>query len=242
MSDSFTFNLDDLVGDIESLKESGDLKPEKEFVRREAWPFAEMGILNSGKVLTAQLGKGSVTIRNRTQPDAGGTRPYDYELSVPAIIEFNGQKYSSFIRWSTGGPSWGLREFVKTLELFKTTDPVIAAARSANAVVKGWFKAYQNPSNLRADGTPWDPQLQLSNFEFVEFPGIAVTSGENVKIRDLRDGKGGGKSQNRPTVPDLTGSTPPAATAPVPSVPVPNVDADGVVQSAPSEAKPFWEE
>lgn len=217
---SYQFDLNDFAPDLEEVNKQ---YPDREGSSLDKWPLTTMKLPGE---YTVRLGRGSVRFQDR-DASKPGTRTYDASISTPAIVEIDGVKYSSFISWYTGSPI-GLKEFVKLLTAFGTADPVVAAIRLRNAVIKGWFKNYHNNG--------FD-NLSVSNFTVLEAPGLAETNTAEVKITDNRAGAStsSGPSAPAPGVPTITAGPAPA---PVAAAPVPSVQAP-----APAAAdKPFWEQ
>lgn len=207
---NYSFNLADFTEDIDAVqKEYPDRERQGNL---EAWPIDEMGL---PKEYTVRLGRGSVRLQDRAA-DKPGSRPYDVSVSVPAIVELGGVKYSSFISWFTGSPI-GLKEFVKLLTAFRTEDPAVVAARMQQATMKGYFKNYRNNG--------YD-NLSVSNFTLLECPKLEETDTSAVKVTDKRSGA--------PSSPSA------APSAPVPTLP--GAAAAPVLPGASAPEKPFWEQ
>lgn len=208
---SYSFNLADFTEDIDAVQKE---YPDREGGSNlEKWPIDQMGL---PKEYTVRLGRGSVRLQDRGA-DKPGSRPYDVSVSVPAVVDLSGVKYSSFISWYTGSPI-GLKEFVKLLSAFRTDDPVVVAARMQQAVLKGYFKNYHNNG--------YD-NLSVSNFTLLEVPKLDETDTSQVKVTDKR----GGAVATAP-------STPAAAPTPV----LPGATAAPVLPGASAPEKPFWEQ
>jgi hypothetical protein len=179
--DSYSFDLDDFLADLD-----GEAKQRLADGPREAqtnmadWPYAGQKLAIKG----VRLGKASVNFWPNTK---GGKRPFNIGISVPGIIELDGQNYSSFIKLSTAG-NVGLARTLYFMKTFNApNDPVLAAARARQAVIDGYFK--HNSYN------PDYPYYELyDGFTLLEAPNLESADTDLVKVNDRREGVSSGSS------------------------------------------------
>jgi hypothetical protein len=210
---SYKFNIADFTEDIDAVQQQYPDREGQGGGNLEKWPIDQMGL---PKEYTVRLGRGSVRLTDRGA-DKPGNRTYDVSVSVPAIVDLAGVKYSSFIGWYTGSPI-GLKEFAKLLTAFRTDDPAVVAARMQQAVLKGYFKNYHNNG--------YD-NITVSNYTLLEVPKMEETDISQVKVDDRR----GGASTSSPAA---------APSAPVPTLP--GATAAPVLPGTSAAEKPFWEQ
>lgn len=216
MSDNYSFDLEDFIGDLEADKVANpEHHTPREFGPREEWPIPLAQVVNG-----VTVGKGSITLSPKNE-DFKGNRTHEIALNIPLTAEFNGVKCTSFFRYSTR-TAIGLRLMMEFMSAFGTTDPALALTRSRGAVINGYFKGKANGDFKNYD---------ISNFKVVEAPNMsAETADPTIKVTDRRDGAAASKP--KAATPAVPAVPTPGAAAPV--VPTPNVDGNGEVQN-------FWE-
>lgn len=217
MPDSYSFELDDFLADLDDdAKARIDRGPSQARTNLPDWPYAGQKLAIAG----VRLGKAAVNFWPNT---SGGKRPYNVGISIPGVIEIDGESYSSFIKLSTAG-NVGLARTLYFLKAFNSpNDPVLAAEHARGAVLDGYFK--HNSYN------PDYPYYELyDGFTLVEAPNLESTDASLIKVTDRRDGAGATQARPKPSAPAPAPA--PQRRAPRPS-PTPSAPAD--------EETPFWE-
>lgn len=235
-----TFDLNDLIGDIQTGLDSGDIQRNEPQADLPELPGWELGIVSTsqnkvkGINVVAAFGRGAMRLRDRS-PLTTGKRTYEVEISAPAMIEIDGTKYQCWVQWGTGGGNIGLQRFTELLEILKTQDPKVACVRLQRAKLRGLLNGY------RGDGTrTYAPNYTLSFPKIVELPNIEQTDTSQVNIRDQRKDAPSASRPSAPAVPNVP-TTPSAPQVTAPDVPTPGGIAP-TPTAAPAADKPFWEQ
>lgn len=207
--DSYSFDLDDFLADLDGeAKDRLARGPATPQTNLPDWPYAGQKLA----IKAVRLGKGTVNFWPNTK---GGKRPFNVGISIPGVIEVDGENFSSFIKMSTAG-NVGLSRTLYFMQTFGApNDPVLATARARQAVIDGYFK-YNNYS-------PDYPYYELyDGFRLIEAPNLESNDTELIRVNDRREGAGAtAAARPAPTVPQVAQPTSRPAGRPTPRVSAP---------------------